>query len=312
MAWVSWDMMSRPKKEGGLGFKDLRAHNLALLGKQFWRVTINPNSLLSRMLKGKYFRYANTLSADKGSQPSWGWQSLLEGRKVVEKGISWSIGLGSNVRIWTDPWLPPPYPFIPSFSNNIATRILSIPVNADGVDKLQWIWNKRKQYDVSTGYTIAYNFYHVPTAQLSPLLQNQVIWKQIWGLKIQTKLQIFLWRAIHERLPVMHVIHRRFENTLPLCLRCRVEDETITHCLHRCGPAAATWNALFPTETVARNGSPDFATWWMQVITKNQGTETLVRIVIICWELWKARNREVFEGKKMTVEEITEVVARYC
>ncbi|RYR37885.1 hypothetical protein Ahy_A09g042801 [Arachis hypogaea] len=129
--------------------------------------------------------------------------------------------------------------------------------------------------------------------------------------QIQTKLQIFLWRAIHERLPVLHVIHHRFENTLPLCLRCRVEDETITHCLHCCGPAVATWNALFPAETVARNGSPDFATWWMRVITKNQGTETLVRIAIICWELWKARNREVFEGKKMTVEEIIEVVARY-
>ncbi|RYR45759.1 hypothetical protein Ahy_A07g031558 [Arachis hypogaea] len=247
------------------------------------------------MLKGKYFRYANTLSADKGSQSSWGWQSLLEGKKVVEKvDRQWKKEQIEEIS-------PP----------EIATRILSIPVNADGVDKLQWIWNKRKQYDVSTGYTIAYNFYHVPTAQLSPLMQNQLIWKQIWGLKIQTKLQIFLWRAIYERLPVMHVIHRRFENTLPLCLRCRVEDETITHCLHRCGPAAATWNALFPAETVARNGSPDFATWWMRVITKNQGTETLVRIVIICWELWKARNREVFEGKKMTVEKITEVVARY-
>ncbi|XP_016185207.1 uncharacterized protein LOC107626825 [Arachis ipaensis] len=115
--------MSRPKKERGLGFKDLRAHNLALLGKQFWRVTINPNSLLSRMLKGKYFRYASTLTADKGSQPSWGWKSLLEGRKVAEKGISWSIGLGSNVRIWYDPWLPLPYPFIPSYSNNIGTEV---------------------------------------------------------------------------------------------------------------------------------------------------------------------------------------------
>ncbi|RYR24800.1 hypothetical protein Ahy_B02g058345 [Arachis hypogaea] len=143
--------------------------------------------------------------------------------------------------------------------------------------------NKSKQYDVSTGYKIAYNFYHVPTAQLPPLLQNQVIWKHIWGLKIQTKLQIFLWRAIQERLPMIHVIHRRFENTLPLCLRCRMEDEIITHCLFRCGPTVAVWNALFPAETVARNESPDFATWWMRVTTKNQSnTKTLARVVIVC------------------------------
>ncbi|RYR59089.1 hypothetical protein Ahy_A05g024933 [Arachis hypogaea] len=84
----------------------------------------------------------------------------------------------------------------------------------------------------------------------------------------------------------MHVIHRRFENTLPLCLRCRVEDETITHCLHRCGPAVATWNALFPAKTVARNGYLDFASWWLRITTKNQGgVETLARVVVVCWKL---------------------------
>ncbi|RYR43819.1 hypothetical protein Ahy_A08g040213 [Arachis hypogaea] len=198
-----------------------------------------------------------------------------------------------------------------NFPPETATRILSTPLNADGVDKLQWIWNKRKQYDVSTGYTIAYNFFHVPTAQLFSLLQNQVIWKQLWGLKIQTKLQIFLWRAIHEKLPVMHVIHRRFLTTVPLCQRCKVEDETITQCLLHCGPALATWDTLFPAATVDRNGSSDFVSWWLRVTTKNQGgVETLARVVIVCWEIWKARNREVFEGKKTTMEEITNAVMR--
>ncbi|XP_015949076.1 uncharacterized protein LOC107474004 [Arachis duranensis] len=235
-------------------------------------------------------------SADKGSQSFWGWQNLLEGRKVAEKVD----------RQWKQEQIEEIFP------PETATRILSTLLNADGVDKLQWIWNKRKQYDVFTGYTIAYNFYHVPIAQFPLLLQNQVIWKQVWGLKIQTKLQIFLWRAIHERLPMMHVIHHRFENTLPLCLRFRVEDETITHCLHHCGPVVATWNALFSTDTVAQNGSPDFASWWLRVTIKNQGgVETLARVVIVCWELWKAQNREVFEGRKTMVEEITEAVSRY-
>ena len=80
MVWIKWDTMTRPKKDGGLGIKDLRAQNLALLGKQCWRLMKYPNSTLSRMFKAKYFRYTDFLHAEIGSIPSSG-EVFLKGAR---------------------------------------------------------------------------------------------------------------------------------------------------------------------------------------------------------------------------------------
>ena len=47
--------MCRPKKEGGLGYKDLRAMKLALLARQCWRLATHKHSLFYKVFKGKYF-----------------------------------------------------------------------------------------------------------------------------------------------------------------------------------------------------------------------------------------------------------------
>ena len=103
--------MCRSKCKGGLGFKDLRAMNLALLGKQCWRLATNSSSLFYKVFKGKYFRLGKILLAELESNPSWACRSILEERKVTEKGLRWRMGNGNSIKIYEDPRLPTEYPF---------------------------------------------------------------------------------------------------------------------------------------------------------------------------------------------------------
>ncbi|XP_021760236.1 uncharacterized protein LOC110725072 [Chenopodium quinoa] len=61
--WKSWDSMCTLKCLGGMGFRDLEVFNVALLGRQAWRVLTNTTSLLSRVLKAKYYNNSDFLGA---------------------------------------------------------------------------------------------------------------------------------------------------------------------------------------------------------------------------------------------------------
>jgi hypothetical protein len=49
--WESWDVLTKPKNYGGMGFRDMRLLNQAMLARQCWRIISKPNSLCARLLK---------------------------------------------------------------------------------------------------------------------------------------------------------------------------------------------------------------------------------------------------------------------
>jgi hypothetical protein len=106
MHWLGWEKLKRSKKQGGLGFRDAYAFNIAMLAKQSWRLLRNPNSLCAKILKAKYFRDGDVLGAQPREGMPYTWRSILKGLELLKKGVIWWVGNGENIRIWEDQWLP--------------------------------------------------------------------------------------------------------------------------------------------------------------------------------------------------------------
>ncbi|XP_019091167.1 PREDICTED: uncharacterized protein LOC104744108 [Camelina sativa] len=104
--------MARSKSESGMGFRDIEHFNLALLGKQVWRIMQHPYCLMAWMLKARYFSDTNILNATKKRRESIVWKSLMQGRDLLKQGMRFIIGDSSTINAWIDPWLPlhPPRP----------------------------------------------------------------------------------------------------------------------------------------------------------------------------------------------------------
>ncbi|XP_028230401.1 leucine-rich repeat receptor-like kinase protein THICK TASSEL DWARF1 [Glycine soja] len=54
IAWVKWETICLPKQKGGLGIKDIRTFNKALLGKWRWDLFHQSKELWARILASKY------------------------------------------------------------------------------------------------------------------------------------------------------------------------------------------------------------------------------------------------------------------
>ena len=109
--WRSWKWLSTPKDLGGMGFRDFKLFNQAMLGRQCWRLLTETNSLCARILKARYFPDCDFWEAPSPRSASYTWRSILFGKKLLEDGIRWGIGDGKRTKNLTDNWIPgcPPY-----------------------------------------------------------------------------------------------------------------------------------------------------------------------------------------------------------
>ncbi|XP_074314569.1 uncharacterized protein LOC141649788 [Silene latifolia] len=106
ISWVAWKKLCRPKRMGGMGFRDFKLFNLALLGKQAWRLTTERGSLREQVMRARYYPYGCFLTTSIGSNLSYVWRGIVGARAGLGKGLRRRIGDGLSTKLWQDAWLP--------------------------------------------------------------------------------------------------------------------------------------------------------------------------------------------------------------
>jgi hypothetical protein len=105
--WIAWEKLLLPKSHGGMGFRDMRHFNQALLSRQAWRLI----NLCARLLKAKYYPRGELVDSIFPSDASPTWKGIAHGLELVKKGIIWRVRDGRKIQILRDPWIRRPASF---------------------------------------------------------------------------------------------------------------------------------------------------------------------------------------------------------
>lgn len=339
--WKSWEALCISKGDGGLGFRDFHAFNLAMLGKQWWRLMQNVNSLSFQVFQGKYLNGKDHWKVTVNCNASFLWKSLHEGRKVASTGGIWRVGDGSIIDAWNDIWIPElqgktatdvlnvnhepksVYDLIDHntrswktgeachfFGDEIGQMISHIPLHYQVIED-QHIWrdNNSGSYTVKRAYYTARSILGRPEHLIT---QRNGIWKMIWSSNIMPKVKYFLWKWLHGLLPIADIMARRGMSLNSTCCICMEDNETFVHVFGSCSYITKVWNLFNPNFRVGNLSSLDRVDFCDKIITKATDFDQLEEVCYLLWWLWSNRNTTFHEHKCLKPETLVSHAKRYA
>ncbi|XP_015969290.1 uncharacterized protein LOC107492746 [Arachis duranensis] len=338
--WKSWTSMTRNKLNGGLGFKDFECQNTALLAKQTWRLLKEEDAIWARILKAIYYPNSSLWEAGRGRNASWIWKSILEGRDFLRRKGRWSVGSGTGIDIWEDNWVigigklkrigETQHRKVSEliregegwdlqkirdiFHGEELKLITRTPISLiNKKDHLIWPYRNDGQYSVRSGYQAAKKEkdtkMETTQGKASTSHNLKEIWKRIWRLPVPKKVKMFLWKAVHGILPVNANLHQHRSIPTPICSICQEQEETTEHMLLLCPWTRAVWFGSNLQIVPKASNVRTFEQWLLTTMDKiraetgNEHEKVLCNLGCICWCIWKARNKHIFQQTKLNPQQ---------
>lgn len=339
--WKNKEALFKSKLNGGQGFRTMRSFNEALLAKQFWLLLKNPNSLISRCLKAKYYPHIDLLKARMGYNPSFVWSSIYHAKWIIQKGGCWKIGDGSDVKVWEDNWIPQHNgfkiytPVISSstirhvkdlivedlkgwhqpllethFHNFESEHIQQLPlVQEVSEDSYMWMFSQDENYTVKYGYNFIQDWHSNQLPGPSSNNTNQGIWKTIWSLNTIPRHEDFLWLVLNDAISVRKALHSKGLTRDMFCTRCDTKIESMSHTFMDCPFARKVWFGSNINIKLPKVPEFEFQDW-LRNMFQTTNAEILIYISSVIYNLWYARNMLIFEDVNNSEKDILNIISK--
>ncbi|XP_073288522.1 uncharacterized protein [Primulina huaijiensis] len=127
--------------------------------------------------------------------------------------------------------------------------------------------------------------------------------RKFWHLNIQSKIKIFIWKAIHAVLPSNLHLAARSISIDTSCPRCHYFPEHSFHALWNFSGAKYVWLESAMWLILARFKGRSFMDLWSW-ITLNGTRDDLGSVAMVSWSIWLDRNQLVHQGKALPPKDV--------
>jgi hypothetical protein len=298
--------MHHPKNKGGLGILNLRLQNDALLLKHLHKFYNKENIPWVNLVWSKY--YINKVPHATREVGSFWWKDILRLNSLYRSIASCSLGDGSTVLFWDDKWshviLAETFPHLLQFSRNDRISVQGV-MQAEDLDSLFMLPLTQEAFTVSFDesikdkWTLAWGSNTYSSSRLYKLafqgLDTHPIFAWVWKSRCMNRIKFFAWLILMDRLNTKSMLKRR--NMLAEeevnCIMCNLgEEEDIDHLFFSCPFAQQCWQKL----NVTWDNTQNLATRVSAARSQYPGPFFMEISLIASWEIWKLRNRKVFDN----------------
>ena len=177
--------------------------------------------------------------------------------------------------------------------------VMKTPVpSGRGTDQVVWMPTK------SGAFTLASAYQEVRQGRTTSLELSR-----IWQARIPLKVSFFMLRLLMRRLPLDDVLGEMGFKLVSKCFCCvDATGETLEHIFSTGQLALEVWNYFQSICGIASDSSSirsHLFAWWLSLAPSGeQRFVCSVTPIFICWNIWKARCRVVFDGARVRAKEI--------
>lgn len=135
---------------------------------------------------------------------------------------------------------------------------------------------------------------------------------KLWSARVEPKCHFFMWVWLRGRILTNNNLETRGIPHSEKCHLCDQQDETPLHLILQCPFARAVWflvaaDLATPSLFVAAQQATSIATWWNDFAC-SLGKKAKSAVIYTAWNIWKERNRRVFDHKILHESAILQLI----